>query len=64
MLLFNFYLEDENFALPTLLKKRKWYFVANTGDDKWPEKDRLLDDQNTISVPGGTLTILIGKTKE
>jgi glycogen operon protein len=64
MLLFNFYLEAEEFALPTLLKKRKWFFVTNTGDNKWLEKEELLNNQEFISVPGGTLTILIGKTEK
>ena len=64
MLLFNFYLEDEKFALPSLLNNRKWHFVSNTSEDVFGENRRLLENQEEIDVPGGTLTILVGNTEK
>ena len=61
MLLFNFFLGEVDFKLPRLLSKRSWYFVTNTSDGVWNKEEKLLKDQTLILVPGGSLTILIGK---
>lgn len=62
MLCFNFYFVDESFALPKLPDRRKWFFVSNTNDDEWTPSEEPLTEQNSIQVPGGSLTILVGKT--
>ncbi len=64
MLLFNFYLEEERFALPSLINQRKWYFVANTSDEVWPDAEKRLEADDFITVPGSSLTILVGKTEK
>jgi glycogen operon protein len=61
MLLFNFFLGEIDFALPRLLKKRSWFYVTNTSEAVWKKQEELLKDQSLIIVPGGSLTILIGK---
>ena len=61
MLLFNFFLGEVDFSIPRLLSKRSWYFVTNTSDGVWNKEEKLLKDQTLILVPGGSLTILIGK---
>lgn len=63
-LCFNFYFEAEHFALPKLPGERNWYFVTNTADDTWPEQARRLETEDSVSVPGGSLTILIGKEEK
>lgn len=60
MLLFNFYFGEETFALPKLTNKQ-WYFVSNTSSFDWNEEGELLSNQNTCIVPGGTVTVIIGK---
>jgi glycogen operon protein len=64
MLLFNFYLEEERFALPSLINQRKWYFAANTSDEVWPDVEQRLEADDFITVPGSSLTILVGKTEK
>ena len=61
MLLFNFYYGEEVFALPKMSSNRKWYFVTNTAENEFCPKKSPLEDQTQMIVPGGTLTILVGK---
>jgi glycogen operon protein len=61
MVCINFYYGDELFALPKLLNGRKWYQVSNTAEDEWNPSTKPLTEQSSVSVPGGTVTILIGK---
>ena len=51
----------DSFALPKLPGKRKWYYVTNTGEDTFLPEEEPLKNQTIIRVPGGTLTILVGK---
>ena len=64
MLCFNYYFGDDSFALPKLPGKRKWYYVTNTGEDTFLPEEEPLKNQTIIRVPGGTLTILVGKLPE
>lgn len=59
MLLFNFYFGEDSFALPKLNGRRKWYEVMNTTDGEF--KSVLLKNQKEQIVPGGSVTILVGK---
>lgn len=61
MVCINFYYGEESFALPKLLGGRKWYFVTNTGDAEWKPDTEPLSKQSLAIVPGGTVTILVGK---
>jgi glycogen operon protein len=61
MLLYNFYYDSEEFAAPKLSGKKKWYYVTNTADDTFLPADEPLKDQTKVIVPGGTVTILVGK---
>ncbi len=61
MLLYNFYYDIEEFAAPKLPGKKKWYFVTNTADDVFAPAKEPLVDQTKVLVPGGTVTILVGK---
>lgn len=63
-LAFNFYFDEEELALPTLPKNGRWYYVTNTGRADWEEVPLLLEDQTRVTVDGGSLTILIGRTEE
>jgi glycogen operon protein len=59
MLLFNFYFGEDSFALPKLNGRRKWYEIMNTTDGEF--KSVLLKNQKEQIVPGGSVTILVGK---
>lgn len=61
MICLNFYFGEESFALPKPLKGRKWFFVTNTGSTEWKPDDKPLKDQHYCTVPGGTITILVGR---
>ncbi len=61
MVCINFYYGEEAFALPKLLGSRKWYQVTNTGEDVWNPSKKPLSNQSEVLVPGGTVTILVGK---
>ncbi len=60
MVLVNFYYNDRTYALPSTGEGRKWYLVANTGDDSFLDKPLECGD-GSVSVPGGTVSILIGR---
>lgn len=61
-LCFNFYFDDETFALPKLPGRRKWFYVTNTAEDVWEPSEEPLSVQHEITVPGQTLTILVGRS--
>ena len=61
MICINFYYGEESFALPKLLNSRKWYVETNTGDEVWSPQEDALSDQSQVMVPGGTVTILVGR---
>lgn len=61
MLLYNFYYDSEVFAAPKLPGNKKWYFVTNTGQTKFEPSSEPLENQLEVTVPGGTVTILVGK---
>ena len=63
MLLFNFYFQEEPFTLPSLNDDKKWYFVTNTSDEVFINEKEPLCNQKLLMVPGGSLTILVGKTE-
>ncbi len=67
LLCYNFHYDWEDFALPEILGK-KWYFWGNTKDvavqdSKLPqfENPALAEDQRSIVVSGGSVSILIAK---
>lgn len=60
MVLINFYYDDRTYALPGLKEKRRWYVCANTGEEAFLEKP-VLCEGDCITVPGGTVTILVGR---
>ena len=64
LLLFNFYYGEETFALPTLPGGRTWYFVNNTASYDFNAGGLLLENQQNAIVPGGTVTVLIGKSAD
>ncbi len=61
MVCLNFYFGEETFALPRLLNDRRWYLVSNTGMTEWLPEEEPLANQASIVVPGGTISILVGK---
>ena len=61
---FNFYFGEESFALPRLKDGKMWYFVTNTGQERWNPDEDPLKDQGFVAVPGGTITILVSKKNE
>ncbi|MCR4797693.1 MAG: hypothetical protein K5853_04505 [Lachnospiraceae bacterium] len=61
MLMFNFYYGEETFAAPKLPGNRKWFYVTNTAEEEFSPADEPLKNQSQVIVPGGTVTILIGK---
>lgn len=61
MLCMNFYYGEETFALPGLPRGRKWYKVSNTSEGEFFMEGKEAPDQQHITVPGGSVTILIGK---
>lgn len=60
LFLFNFYYGEETFALPKLNNK-KWFFVNNTASFEWNDEGIELHDQTSCIVPGGTVSVIIGK---
>ncbi len=62
MLCFNFYLEEDTLSLPRLPRGRAWYLVTNTVDESFEVEEKLLTE--TITLPGGSASILIGHKKE
>lgn len=64
MACFNFYYGEETFALPRLSKNRKWYFVTNTSLEKWDPSEKPLEDQSQVIVPGGTVSLLVGRKED
>ena len=62
MVCLNFYYGEETFALPKLKKGRLWYFETNSGQEEWKPKEEPLADQSYCAVPGGTITILVGRS--
>ncbi len=61
MVCLNFYYGEETFALPQLKNGRKWYFVTNSSNEKWEPDKEPLTEQGYCTVPGGTISIIVGK---
>ncbi|MBO6214067.1 MAG: hypothetical protein J6N76_00860 [Lachnospiraceae bacterium] len=61
MLCINFYYGEETFALPKLPGDRKWYYISNTQEEVFGENERLCANQNECIVPGGTVSIFVGR---
>ena len=61
LVLFNFYYDGETFAAPKLNGNKKWFFVTNTGLNNFLPDSLPLENQSEVLVPGGTVTILVGK---
>ena len=62
MLCFNFFFGEDSIALPTLAENKKWYLAANTIEERFKKEPLLLENQKSVIVPGGSVSILIGKT--
>lgn len=56
---YNFHYDEERFALPRLIGNKKWYMLLNTTGEFTDIS--YLEDQHYILVPGGSITILLGK---
>lgn len=56
---YNFHYEEEKFALPRMPGNKKWYKECNTSKDFG--ELQYIESQHYIMVPGGTITILVGK---
>ena len=61
MVCLNFYYGEETFALPKLREGRKWYLETNSAWEEWKPEKKPLKDQGYCAVPGGTISILVGK---
>ncbi len=59
MVCYNFHYDEESFALPRMRGNKKWYKTCNTitGFNEL----EYVEGQQYISVPGGSITILVGK---
>ena len=56
---YNFHYDEERFALPRMPGNKKWYFACNTTGDFG--ELQYIESQHYIMVPGGSITILVGK---
>ena len=56
---YNFHYDEEKFALPRMPGNKKWYMACNTADSFG--ELTYIESQHYIMVPGGSITILIGK---
>jgi hypothetical protein len=61
MLCMNFYYGEETFALPSLPKDRMWFKVTNTSEGEFYQDGQETLSQQHVTVPGGSVTVLIGK---
>lgn len=63
MLLFNFYLDSERFALPQIDDNEGFFLVYSTDMEKWPDKEIKIESQESYILSGGSMAILLGKKK-
>lgn len=63
MLCINFYYGEETFALPKLPNGREWYFVTNTSEEEFGEKAVKCTNQSECIVPGGSVSIYVGRER-
>lgn len=59
LICYNFHYDEEKFALPRMSGNKKWYLACNTYSDFGELK--YIKSQHYIMVPGGSITILVGK---
>ena len=64
MLCINFYYGEETFALPKLPGGREWHYVANTTEEVFGENARKCVNQSECIVPGGSVSIFVGREPE
>jgi len=59
LICYNFHYDEEKFALPRMSGNKKWYVACNSFDNFGELK--YIKSQHYIKVPGGSITILVGK---
>ena len=57
---YNMHWLEHDFAVPSLLKKKKWYRIFDTSDNEGV-KEELEDNQKIIELKERTIAVLIGK---
>lgn len=58
---YNMHWEEKNFALPILLKDRKWYQTITTEEEAGEQKEVLLENQKEITIGARTMMMLVGR---
>ena len=59
LICYNFHYDEEKFALPRMSGNKKWYVACNSFNNFGELK--YIKSQHYIKVPGGSITILVGK---
>lgn len=58
--IFNYHYDEACIALPNTSENRKWSLVMNTAtEETFDFEPKRLEEQKTISIPGGSISILI-----
>lgn len=58
---YNMHWEEKTFALPILLKDRKWYQTFTTEEEAGEQKEVLLENQKEITIGARTMVMLVGR---
>lgn len=58
---YNMHWEEKTFALPILLKDRKWYQTFTTEEEAGEQKEVLLENQKEITMGARTIVMLVGR---
>lgn len=58
---YNMHWEEKTFALPVLLKDRKWYQTFTTEEETGEQKEVLLENQKEITIGARTIVMLVGR---
>ncbi len=53
--------EAQTFGLPTLGKKKKWYRICSTADERFEEYEKLEENQKEVHISDRTIAMFIGK---
>ncbi len=59
---YNFHYDEMEMALPLLANKKRWRLICNTADfdDKSTFEPKIINNQQSIKVPGSSVSVLIG----
>lgn len=58
---YNMHSKKQSFALPSILKEKKWYQVFSTADEQITPEEQLVDNQKETIVEGRTIAMFIGR---